>query len=95
MTYKELMDAARPLMGKVCKACPVCNGRACGNQIPGPGAKGLGDTAIRNFEAWQRIRVNMDTICGHEPVDTTLSLFGREFSLPLHIRQALQIPVLP
>lgn len=82
MTYKELMDAARPLMGKVCKACPVCNGRACGNQIPGPGAKGMGDTAIRNFEAWQRIRVNMDTICGHESVDTSLSLFGKEFAYP-------------
>ena len=82
MTYKELMDNARPLMGKVCKACPVCNGRACGNQIPGPGAKGVGDTAIRNYEAWKTIRVNMDTICGHEAVDTTLSLFGREFKYP-------------
>ena len=29
-------------------ACPVCNGVACKNQIPGPGAKGVGDTAIRN-----------------------------------------------
>lgn len=66
MTYAEILEAARPLMGKVCKACPVCNGRACGNKIPGPGAKGMGDTAIRNFDAWQAIRVNMDTICGHE-----------------------------
>ncbi len=82
MTYKELMDAARPLMGEVCKACPICNGRACGNRIPGPGAKGLGDTAIRNFEAWQKIRVNMDTICGHEAVDTSLSFLGREFAYP-------------
>lgn len=82
MTYTEILEAARPLMGKVCKACPVCNGRACGNKIPGPGAKGMGDTAIRNFEAWQNIRVNMDTICGHEIPDTSLELFGRSFKYP-------------
>ena len=82
MTYKDLMDSARPLMGKVCKACPVCNGRACGNQIPGPGAKGVGDTAVRNYEAWQRIRVNMDTIRDHTAPDTSLSLFGKEFRYP-------------
>ena len=82
MTYHELMDAARPLMGKVCKACPVCDGRACSNRIPGPGAKGVGDTAIRNYEAWKKIRVNMDTICGHEVPDTSLSLFGKTFAYP-------------
>lgn len=50
MTYEELLENARPEMGKYCKACPVCNGKACGNQMPGPGAKGVGDTAIRNYE---------------------------------------------
>lgn len=82
MTYTEILEAARPLMGKVCKACPVCNGKACGNKIPGPGAKGMGDTAIRNFDAWQAIRVNMDTICGHEALDTSLELFGKKFKYP-------------
>lgn len=82
MTYAEILEAARPLMGKVCKACPVCNGKACGNKIPGPGAKGMGDTAIRNFDVWQSIRVNMDTICGHEVPDTSLELFGKHFKYP-------------
>ena len=63
MNYQEILAEARTCIGKVCKACPVCNGRACGNQIPGPGSKGMGDTAIRNFEKWQEIRVNMDTLC--------------------------------
>ena len=57
MNYQEVLAEARGVIGKYCKACPVCNGRACGNQIPGPGAKGSGDTAIRNFEKWQEIRV--------------------------------------
>ena len=62
MTYQEVLENARGQMGP-CKACPVCDGRACRNTIPGPGAKGTGDTAMRNYSAWQNIRVNMDTLC--------------------------------
>lgn len=83
MNYQEVLAEARGVIGKYCKACPVCNGRACGNQIPGPGAKGSGDTAIRNFEKWQEIRVNMDTICSAGKVDTSVTLFGRKFRMPV------------
>lgn len=83
MNYQEVLTEARGVIGKYCKACPVCNGRACGNQIPGPGAKGSGDTAIRNFEKWQEIRVNMDTICSAGKVDTGVTLFGRKFRMPV------------
>ncbi len=82
MNYQEVIEQARTRVGKYCKACTVCNGRACGNQVPGPGAKGVGDTAIRNYEKWQEIRVNMDTICENAPVDTSLELFGRTFRYP-------------
>jgi 4-hydroxymandelate oxidase len=82
MTYQELMEKARPDLGKYCKGCLVCDGKACGNRIPGPGAKGVGDTAIRNYEAWQDIRVNMDTLTENHPIDTSTELFGRRFSLP-------------
>ena len=44
MNYKELMEKSREVMGtKLCKSCPVCDGRACRNTMPGPGAKGIGD----------------------------------------------------
>jgi 4-hydroxymandelate oxidase len=46
------------------------------------GAKGVGDTAIRNYQKWQEIRVNLDTLCESKPVDTTLELFGRKFQYP-------------
>lgn len=82
MTYQEILENARKDIGKYCKACPVCNGRACGNQIPGPGAKGVGDTAVRNYNKWQEIRVNMDTFCENRPVDTTLEIFGQKFAYP-------------
>ena len=83
MTYQEILENARLCIGKYCKVCPVCNGRACKNQVPGPGAKGVGDTAIRNYDKWQEIRVQMDTLCANEPVDTSLELFGKTFKYPI------------
>ena len=83
MTYKELLDNARKNVGPYCKACPVCNGRACGNSIPGPGAKGMGDTAIRNFDAWQNIRVNMDTLNANVTPDTSFEFFGHTLRYPI------------
>lgn len=82
MNYQEVLEQAKDCIGKYCKACSVCNGRACKNQVPGPGAKGVGDTAIRNYDKWQEIRVNMDTICENGPVDTSLELFGKRFKYP-------------
>lgn len=82
MTYQEVLSNARENIGKFCKACPVCNGKACGNQMPGPGAKGVGDTAVRNYEKWQDIRVNMDTICDGGSADTSCELFGKKFAFP-------------
>ena len=82
MTYQEVLANAREAMSKNCKACPVCNGRACTNHVPGPGAKGVGDTAIRNYDKWQEIRVNMDTIAEGGDPDTSLELFGKNFRFP-------------
>ena len=77
MTYSEVLANARTCIGQYCKACPVCNGVACKNQIPGPGAKGVGDTAIRNYNKWADIRVNMDTLCEGGTPDTHVELFGK------------------
>ena len=82
MNYQEILENARGCIGPYCKACPVCNGRACKNQMPGPGAKGMGDTAVRNFEKWQEIRVNMDTLCENKVPDTSFTLFGKAFRYP-------------
>lgn len=83
MTYQEVLAAARTCSGPYCKACPVCNGRACGNTMPGPGSKGSGTTAARNYEAWQEICLNMDTICENGPADTACTFFGQSFALPV------------
>lgn len=83
MLYEEVLANARTCMGEYCKACPVCNGKACRNQIPGPGAKGSGTVAIRNYDKWQEIRLNMDTICENQPVSTAFRLFGQQFAAPI------------
>ncbi|KMZ53425.1 dehydrogenase, FMN-dependent family [Dorea sp. D27] len=83
MTYEEVLGNARTCMGEHCKACPVCNGKACTNKVPGPGAKGSGTVAIRNYEKWQELCVNMDTICDNKPVDLSFEVFGKMFKYPV------------
>ena len=83
MDYKDVLEKARGNIGPYCKACAVCNGKACGNSMPGPGSKGPGNGAARNYDAWQKIFVNMDTICSNATPDTSFKLFGREFGLPI------------
>lgn len=82
MKYEEVLANARGNMGP-CKACPVCSGLGCKNTIPGPGSKGSGTVFNRNYEAWQEILLNMDTIVPMGPVDTSCTVFGHQFALPV------------
>ncbi len=83
MTYQEILANARTCMGPYCKSCPTCNGLACKNTMPGPGAKGIGTGFIRNYQKWQELCVNMDTICENTPVDTSYTFFGKKVVLPV------------
>ena len=38
MTYQDVLEKARTSSGPHCRACPVCDGRACRSTMPGPGA---------------------------------------------------------
>ena len=82
MEFREVMENAKGCIGSYCKVCPECNGRACKNQMPGPGAKGVGDTAIRNYDKWKEIRIQMDTLTENKNVDTSMELFGKTFKYP-------------
>ena len=83
MTYQEILANARTCMGPYCKSCPTCNGLACKNAVPGPGAKGIGTGFIRNYQKWQELCVNMDTICENKPVDTGFDFFGHHLAIPV------------
>lgn len=82
MKVEQILQKSRENMNDLCKSCPVCNGKACRNTIPGPGAKGSGTVAIRNYDAWKNIHLVMDTICENTPVSTQTELFGHTFRLP-------------
>ena len=83
MDYNEVLQRARARMAPRCKVCPECNGLGCGNTMPGPGSKAPGNGANDNWRAWRRWCLNMDTIAPNTPVDTSLELLGRTFSLPV------------
>jgi isopentenyl diphosphate isomerase/L-lactate dehydrogenase-like FMN-dependent dehydrogenase len=83
MNYNEILAAARDCVGPYCKACPVCNGRACGNSMPGPGCKYPGNVAARNFDKWQDICVNMDTLCENVAPDISFEFLGHSFVAPI------------
>ena len=83
MDYNKVLQRARERMAPRCKVCPECNGLGCGNMMPGPGSKAPGNGANDNWRAWRRWCLNMDTIAPNTPVDTSLELLGRTFSLPV------------
>lgn len=83
MTYNEILVSARGEVGPFCKACPVCDGRACGNSIPGPGCKAPNNTAERNYTKWQQVLLNMDTLCENKVPSTEFHLFGHVFKAPI------------
>lgn len=83
MTYEELLENARTAMQPHCLACNECNGRACGKKMPGPGSKGVGDGATRNYEGWKKIHVNMDTIHELFEPDTSFDFFGKKMRYPI------------
>lgn len=37
MNVNEIREKSRSVIGSYCKSCPICNGKACSNKIPGPG----------------------------------------------------------
>lgn len=83
MEYSEVLATAKKRIGANCKVCPVCDGRGCGNTMPGPGSKAPGNGATDNYQAWRRVKLNMDTIAANTPIDTSTELFGRTFAFPL------------
>lgn len=90
--YRELLSEVRGNLVH-CKACPVCNGIACGNNMPGPGCKAPGNVAARNYNKWADILLNMDTIAENKAPSTTFSFFGREFVAPIFAAPIGGIPM--
>lgn len=84
LTWEETRDRARQILSPRCKVCPECNGRACVGKMPGPGGKGRAKTFQRNYDyLHEQVRLHMDMLGEGFTADTSISLFGRELSLPV------------
>lgn len=80
---KEIRDNARKLMGKKCRVCPECNGKACAGEVPGMGGTGSGSAFKNNFEALEAVRLQMRLI--HDVIDpsTEVEILGHRMSIPV------------
>lgn len=83
MDYKTLRQTAREQLKGFCRVCPVCDGRACAGEAPGMGGMGTGSSFAANMQALAAWRLNMRTLHDVKTADTTVSLFGRELSMPI------------
>lgn len=83
MDYKEVLENAKKNIGPNCKVCPECNGLGCGNTLPGPGSKAPGNGANNNYNAWRKIKLNMDTIVANTEIDTSTDFLGRKVEIPV------------
>jgi 4-hydroxymandelate oxidase len=83
MNLAELSDKAREKLKGYCRACPVCNGRACAGEVPGMGGVGTGSAFLANLEALSRYRFNMRTIHDVKVPDTSFELWGEKLSMPI------------
>lgn len=83
MDLKTLRQTAKEKLKGFCRVCPVCDGRACAGEVPGMGGTGTGNAFFANLEALKAVRLNLRTLHGVREVDTTLSLFGQDLSMPI------------
>lgn len=84
MTYQEVLENARKKLQPRCHVCPVCDCRACAGVVPGPGGKGSGSTAKRNWRyLHDHVKLHMNVLGKGGPADTGFSCFGQLFSAPV------------
>jgi hypothetical protein len=52
MGMKEVRGTAKERMKGYCLVCPVCDGRACANKVPGMGGLGTGPLSRSACGLW-------------------------------------------
>lgn len=83
MNLEEIRKQAKENLKGYCRVCPVCDGRACAGEVPGMGGLGTGQAFQVNLTALRRYRLRMRAVHGVKEPQTSLSLWGRSWSLPL------------
>ncbi|MDR2612865.1 MAG: alpha-hydroxy-acid oxidizing protein [Deltaproteobacteria bacterium] len=68
-----------------CRACPVCDGRACAGEIPGMGGAGTGASFTRNLAALAALRFRVRLVHEVRAPETSLEVMGFRLSMPLMV----------
>ncbi|MFU2208012.1 alpha-hydroxy-acid oxidizing protein [Solidesulfovibrio sp. C21] len=83
MDLTTLRTKAREALKGFCRVCPVCDGRACAGEAPGMGGMATASSFKANLAALSGYRLNMRTLHEVKTADTSVTLFGRELSMPV------------
>ncbi|HMK44699.1 MAG TPA: alpha-hydroxy-acid oxidizing protein [Dissulfurispiraceae bacterium] len=83
MNIAEIRKQAREKLQPFCRVCAVCDGKVCAGEVPGMGGAGTGSSFRANLEALARQRFVMKTIHSIKKADTSFTLWGVEFSMPI------------
>lgn len=84
MLYSEVLERAREVLSPKCRVCPICDGRACTGRVPGPGGKGSGATARRNYDYLaEHVKLRQRVVRGPYTPDCSTTWLGRTWSMPV------------
>lgn len=83
MNMNEVRTQARERMGKRCRVCPVCDGRACRSEVPGMGGLGTGASFTANVAALAGVKLRMRLVHSVTDPDTSVEVLGRKLSIPV------------
>lgn len=80
---KEIRDRARELMKGYCRVCPVCNGKACVDEVPGMGGVDTASSFHANIESLADVKFNMRVIhdCNEPKLKT--DILGLSLDVPI------------
>lgn len=83
MDLKEVSRLAKERMKGTCRACAICDGRACAGEVPGMGGLGTGAAFKANVQALAKCRLKMRVVHNVKHPDTKSELFGLPLTMPI------------
>ncbi len=80
---KEIRKKAKELMKGYCRVCPVCNGKACIDEVPGMGGIGTASSFHSNISSLADIKLNMRVIHDCNSPRTSITMLGQKLDIPV------------
>ncbi|MCK5163868.1 MAG: alpha-hydroxy-acid oxidizing protein [Desulfobacula sp.] len=80
---EKIYENAKKLMKGYCRVCKECNGNACVGEVPGMGGVGTSSSFKANINALKQINFNMRLVHNVTEPSTTVSILGKELSIPV------------